>query len=113
MFALWVQINMQSIQMYEFQAQLQAKTVAKMIEDVEKQKGEGYLIGWVQFIIYLVPQYAPVKSPAQKNRRPILYNHRWNQDTIRGPQCSANDRYGHPIILLSNKEKQLVNGLQN
>ena len=36
MFALWVQINMQSIQMYEFQAQLQAKTVGKMIEDVEK-----------------------------------------------------------------------------
>lgn len=47
MFALWVQINMHSIQMYEFQAQLQAKTVAKMIEDIEKKDGESDLIVWV------------------------------------------------------------------
>jgi hypothetical protein len=40
MFALWIQINMPSIQMYEFQAQLQARTVAKLVEDMEKKDGE-------------------------------------------------------------------------
>lgn len=40
MFALWIQINMPSIQMYEFQAQLQARTVAKLIDDIDKKDGE-------------------------------------------------------------------------
>lgn len=30
-FALWVQINLPAIQMYEFKAQLQSRTVAKMV----------------------------------------------------------------------------------
>lgn len=47
MFALWVQINMHSIQMYEFRAQLQAKTVAKMIDYMEGKDGETELILWV------------------------------------------------------------------
>lgn len=47
-FALWVQVNMPGIQMYEFKAQLQARTVATMIEDIEKKQGEDELVAWVQ-----------------------------------------------------------------
>lgn len=39
MFVLWVQINMGSVQMYEFQEQLQAKTVAKMLDNLETKNG--------------------------------------------------------------------------
>lgn len=34
---IWIQINMPAIQMYEFEAQLQSRTVAKMIEDIENK----------------------------------------------------------------------------
>lgn len=31
-FALWIQLNLASVQMYEFRSQLQARTVARIIE---------------------------------------------------------------------------------
>lgn len=46
-FALWVQINLPSVQMYEFQAQLQSRALAKMIEDMDKKDGEAEILVWV------------------------------------------------------------------
>jgi dihydroorotate dehydrogenase len=46
-FALWIQLNLSSVQMYEFKSQLQARTVAKVIETLERREGESTVVGWV------------------------------------------------------------------
>lgn len=46
-FALWVQLNLSSVQMYEFKSQLQARTVARIIETLERRDGEAAVVGWV------------------------------------------------------------------
>jgi hypothetical protein len=46
-FALWIQLNLASVQMYEFKSQLQARTVARIIETLDKKEGEASIISWV------------------------------------------------------------------
>jgi len=45
-FALWIQLNLSSVQMYEFKSQLQARTVARVIEVLEKREGEATIVAW-------------------------------------------------------------------
>lgn len=49
-FAAWIQVNLTFVQAYEFKSQLQAKTVAKMIELLEKKDGESSIVNWVGWL---------------------------------------------------------------
>lgn len=46
-FALWIQLNLVSVQMYEFKSQLQARTVAQIIDYLNRKDGESALMSWV------------------------------------------------------------------
>lgn len=46
-FATWIQLNLVSVQMYEFKSQLQARTVSKIIETIDKKDGEILIVNWV------------------------------------------------------------------
>lgn len=46
-FALWIQLNLVSVQMYEFKSQLQARTVAQIIDYLNRKDGESALVSWV------------------------------------------------------------------
>lgn len=53
-FATWIQLNLVSVQMYEFKSQLQARTVSKIIEALDKKDGEILIVNWVQISSFLV-----------------------------------------------------------
>jgi len=50
-FVIWVQMNLQSVQMYEFKSELQARTIAELITHLKKKDGERTIISWVHVSI--------------------------------------------------------------
>lgn len=81
-FALWIQINLSSIQKYQFRAHLQAKTVTKMIEIIEKKDGENLLITWVHDQYTEVFKDADGRVQKEKNPRANLHHHRQHQNHL-------------------------------